>query len=154
MGLCHYNSCAFCFRLGAVCMFATFQFIPGHLLTTSMSFSLVAVFVPSCSGTTDDDEGVANMAADFGVAWELNETGIRPWKRYWPIEDIVKIYQVSGNNNVNAGNVSGCKILFDLALWAEMTFGPLLFTVYVLFPLLLCGLTRRFCIPCETSSYM
>ena len=33
------------------------------------------------SGTTDDDESTANMAADFGVAWELNETGIHPWKR-------------------------------------------------------------------------
>ena len=48
------------------------------------------------SGTNDNDEGVANMAADFGVAWELNESGILPWKRYWPIEDIVKIYAVSG----------------------------------------------------------
>lgn len=33
-------------------------------------------------GLTDNDEGTANMAADFGVAWELNESGIEPWKRW------------------------------------------------------------------------
>jgi hypothetical protein len=33
-------------------------------------------------GMSDNDESTANLAADFGVAWELNETGIHPWKRY------------------------------------------------------------------------
>ena len=35
-------------------------------------------------GRSDNDEGPANMAADFGVSWLLNETGIEPWRREYP----------------------------------------------------------------------
>lgn len=38
--------------------------------------------------------GVANLAADFDVGFALNESGIKPWDRYFPIEEIVSIYKV------------------------------------------------------------
>eukprot|EP00041_Stephanoeca_diplocostata_P027879 m.777859 g.777859 ORF g.777859 m.777859 type:complete len:523 (+) comp23269_c0_seq13:58-1626(+) len=82
------------------------------------------------SGLNDNDEGVANLAADFDVGFALNESGIKPWDRYFPIEDIVRIYKVSGNDNVTEESMSACRLLFDLGLWAEMTFGPLLFPLY------------------------
>ena len=49
-------------------------------------------------GTTDDDESVANLAADFGVSWALNGTRIKPWRRYFPIEDIKAIYALTDTN--------------------------------------------------------
>jgi hypothetical protein len=32
-------------------------------------------------GRSDNDEGPANMAADFGVSFLMNESGIEPWRR-------------------------------------------------------------------------
>ena len=36
----------------------------------------VASFNLGHPGRSDNDEGPANMAADFGVSWLMNETGI------------------------------------------------------------------------------
>ena len=90
-------------------------------------------------GQTDDDEGPANMAADFGVSFLLNETGIEPWRREYPMNDIVEIYKLvpqlnppAGTHGLNYSNVTvvaleECKVIFDLGLWAEKVFGQFLF---------------------------
>ena len=90
-------------------------------------------------GQSDDDEGPANMAADFGVSFLMNETGIEPWRREYPMEDIVEIYKLvpqlnppKGTHGLNYSNVTlvaleECKVIFDLGLWAEKAFGQILF---------------------------
>eukprot|EP00039_Didymoeca_costata_P015957 m.278661 g.278661 ORF g.278661 m.278661 type:complete len:766 (+) comp16316_c1_seq11:130-2427(+) len=82
------------------------------------------------SGLNDNDEGVANFAADFDVSFALNESSIKPWDRYFPAKEIQEIYKVSGNNNVSLESLDECRVLFDLGLWAEMVFGGILFRLY------------------------
>ena len=36
-------------------------------------------------GKSDNDENVANLAADFEISWAQNESSIRPWERYFPV---------------------------------------------------------------------
>eukprot|EP01052_Picozoa_sp_SAG31_P001570 SAG31_NODE_53_length_30139_cov_31.002197_12_plen_911_part_00 len=88
------------------------------------------------AGMSDNDEGPSNMAADFGVSWLFNETGIEPWRREYPFEEIVEIYKLTPRlNPPNSGNYSNvttvaleeCRTLFDLGLWAEKAFGQFLF---------------------------
>eukprot|EP00466_Bigelowiella_natans_P017658 jgi/Bigna1/141182/aug1.61_g15890 len=81
-------------------------------------------------GKTDNDEMIANMAGDFGVAFEMAESDIHPWKRYFPVKDIVEIYHLDGFANVTLASISNCRALFDLGLWAEKAFGSVLFLLY------------------------
>lgn len=81
-------------------------------------------------GTSDNDESPANMATDFDVSWAMDESGVKPWARYYPVDDIVNIYHEAGFPNVTKASISNCRALFDLGLWAEKAFGGVLFLVY------------------------
>ena len=81
-------------------------------------------------GVTDDAESIANMAADFAVSWSMDESAIAPWRRDFPVDDIVAIYHVAGFPNVTRASIADCRLLFDLGLWAEKSFGWLLFHLY------------------------
>ena len=78
-------------------------------------------------GTSDADETPANMAGDFDIAWSFDESGILPWKRYYPLQHIVNIYHADNFPAVTLADMQKCKLLFDLGLWAEKNFGGLLF---------------------------
>ena len=87
----------------------------------------------AAGGSGDQDEGTTNMAGDYYAAWSMNETGLHPWKREFPLEHIVEIYHQTpetngkGNfTNVTLSSVEGCELLFDLGLWALITFGAAL----------------------------
>ena len=54
---------------------------------------------------------------------------VDPWTRYYPLEHVVNIYNLTGRN-VSLKDLEESKLVFDLALWAENTFGPLLVTAY------------------------
>jgi hypothetical protein len=92
-------------------------------------------------GRSDDDETPANMAADFGVSWLLDESEILPWAREYPVDAIVQIYKLTpqlhpkfpGANysHVTAASMEECVLLFDLGLWAEKVFGQFLFYPYL-----------------------
>ena len=81
-------------------------------------------------GVTDDAESIANMAADFAVSWSMDESAIAPWRRDFPVDDIVAIYHAAGFPNVTRASIADCRLLFDLGLWAEKSFGWLLFHMY------------------------
>ena len=81
-------------------------------------------------GVTDDAESIANMAADFAVSWSTDESAIAPWRRDFPVDDIVAIYHAAGFPNVTRASIADCRLLFDLGLWAEKSFGWLLFNLY------------------------
>eukprot|EP01062_Namystynia_karyoxenos_P061066 TRINITY_DN52_c0_g1_i1.p1 TRINITY_DN52_c0_g1~~TRINITY_DN52_c0_g1_i1.p1 ORF type:complete len:920 (+),score=309.51 TRINITY_DN52_c0_g1_i1:102-2762(+) len=91
-------------------------------------------------GMSDNDEGVANMATDFFVSWAINEDEIKPWKRYFPINEIADIYHRFNSScgqpncqdfsDVTVTSLFECKLLFDLGLWAEKEFGQILFHTY------------------------
>ena len=92
-------------------------------------------------GRGDMDEGIGNMGADFYASWILNESSVKPFSRYFPIDDLVEIYHETPHawrppgNKGPAGNftnvtklmLSKCAVLFDLGLWALKSFGKILF---------------------------
>ena len=81
------------------------------------------------SGLGNDNESVSNMASDFLMPYLIGNGGVDPWKRYYPLEHVVNIYNLTGRN-VSLKDLEESKLVFDLALWAENTFGPLLVTAY------------------------
>ena len=81
-------------------------------------------------GMSDNDESVANMGADFHVPLGIGMDGIHPWKREYPIDAILEIYHGAGFPNVTRQSLTNCRLLFDLGLWAEKTFGKLLFPLF------------------------
>eukprot|EP01063_Lacrimia_lanifica_P009765 TRINITY_DN16645_c0_g2_i1.p1 TRINITY_DN16645_c0_g2~~TRINITY_DN16645_c0_g2_i1.p1 ORF type:complete len:839 (+),score=228.63 TRINITY_DN16645_c0_g2_i1:48-2564(+) len=82
-------------------------------------------------GRTDNDEGVANLAADFYMSYALDERGVRPWKRDFPVKAIAEVYhQYAGFPDVTEASLAECVVLFDLGAWAEKAFGVLLFQLY------------------------
>ena len=85
------------------------------------------------SGSGDQDETTTNMAGDYYAAWILNETGLHPWKRQFPLKHVFEIYhrtpEFSGHSNftnVTLASLEECEVLFDLGLWALITFGSVL----------------------------
>ena len=57
--------------------------------------------------------------------------GIKPWRRYFPAQDIVNIYHsIPGFGDVTLASITRCRVLFDLGLWAEKVFGQLLFQLF------------------------
>ena len=81
-------------------------------------------------GLSGDDEAVANMDADFHAPLGIGMGGIHPWKRDFPLDDAVAIYrEYAGFPQVTRQSLANCRVLFDLGLWAEKSFGAMLFPV-------------------------
>ena len=89
-------------------------------------------------GHSDDLESPANDAVDFYLSFASNLTGIKPWERYFPVEDLVNVYHITPTiadpkknyTDVTLESLKNCRVLFDLGLWAEKLFGQILFPYY------------------------
>ena len=62
-------------------------------------------FILGHDGCSDNDESVANMAADFLVSFNMDEHEIRPWERTFPVDDIIAIYRLANWSDVTAAPV-------------------------------------------------
>lgn len=95
--------------------------------------SSACLYIWGQRGHGDVDENIGNMAGDFYAAWILNETSVKAWTRYFPVNDIIDIYRRTPKNStanftdVTLASLQECEVVFDLGLWALKTFGPLLF---------------------------
>ena len=79
------------------------------------------------TGTTDNNEGPANMAGDFHMSFSTDQQWLHPWQRQYPLEKILEVYHLYGKPNVTLKSLETCKAIFDLGLWAEQIFGKFLF---------------------------
>eukprot|EP00656_Telonema_subtile_P047078 TRINITY_DN5387_c0_g1_i6.p1 TRINITY_DN5387_c0_g1~~TRINITY_DN5387_c0_g1_i6.p1 ORF type:complete len:806 (+),score=133.13 TRINITY_DN5387_c0_g1_i6:207-2624(+) len=92
---------------------------------------LVSTMGLNHDGHSDNDESIANMAADFYLPWALDMSAIHPWKRTYPLQDVFNVYtNYTQFTDVTLKSLTNCHYLFDLGLWAEKTFGALLFPWY------------------------
>lgn len=77
---------------------------------------MVGAFALGDAGDGNSDEGVANFAGDFYASWTLDERGIQPWTRYFPLEDLVAIYHATPKNatanftDVTLAALAECKV--------------------------------------------
>jgi len=81
-------------------------------------------------GESGADESAANFGGDFYVSLMMQESQIKPWSRYFPIDHLVKIYAEYNMSFVAASKLKESQLLFDLGLWAEKTFGGVLYDYY------------------------
>jgi len=89
-------------------------------------------------GNSDRLESPANLGADFYLSFGVNLNDIKPWKRYFPLEDLVHVYHMTPTmkdptknfTDVTLRSLENCKLLFDLGLWAEAVLGQTVFTLY------------------------
>ena len=77
-----------------------------------------------------NDNETGQTSSDFLMPYLIGTGGVDPWTRYYPLEHVVNIYNLTGRN-VSLKDLEESKLVFDLALWAENTFGPLLVTATV-----------------------
>eukprot|EP00939_MAST-03C_sp_MAST-3C-sp1_P004356 g4356.t1 len=91
--------------------------------------AMIGQFNLGDSGMGNDDEMVSNMASDFYMPFLVGKGGVKPFERYYPLEDVVNIYNLTGHQ-VKLGDLEESRVIFDLALWAENTFGALLVHAY------------------------
>ena len=97
---------------------------------------MVDAFALGNSGSGNVAESIANFGGDFYAAWSVDESGIDPWGRSFPIDDLVAIYHQTPKNasanftDVTRSSLEECKGLFDVGLWALKTFGALLYPIY------------------------
>lgn len=80
-------------------------------------------------GMGNDDEGTSNMATDFFMPYFVGKGDVNPWERYFPLKHVVGIYGVL-NETVDLSDLEESRVIFDLGLWAENTFGSLLSHAY------------------------
>merc|ERR1711966_295211 len=63
-------------------------------------------------GKSDNDEVVANMAADFYLPWALDMGAIHPWRRVYPLEDVFNVYtKYTKFTDVTMLSLTNCHIL-------------------------------------------
>ena len=78
------------------------------------------------SGVGDQDESAANLGGDFFAAWGFDLSGIHPWRRYFPLEEISEIFALYRDAahphgfNFSVLALKECETLFDLGTWAEV----------------------------------
>ena len=97
----------------------------------------LAIMNENAPGTSGALEGPANNAADFYISYNYDLDHIKPWDRYFPLEDMVNVFHLTPKNSTNnftdvtLQSLKNCRILFDLGLWAEKVFGKFMFHLYV-----------------------
>ncbi len=89
----------------------------------------LAIMNENSPGTSGALESPANFAADFYISYIYNLSNIKPWDRYFPLQDMVKVFHLTPKNSTNnytdvtLQSLTNCRILFDLgcklcpALW-------------------------------------
>eukprot|EP00943_MAST-04B_sp_MAST-4B-sp1_P000099 g99.t1 len=100
----------------------------------------LAIMNENSPGTSGALESPANFAADFYISYIYNLSNIKPWDRYFPLQDMVKVFHLTPKNSTNnytdvtLQSLTNCRILFDLGcklLWATKEFGNFVFHLYV-----------------------